>query len=219
VPKALLPVSDSSDDTILGTWWREVKSRQLFTECFLVVNAHQFKYFERWATANGFPAENIINDGTTTHEGRLGAAADLDLVKRRKGLEGADAMIIAGDMLISQGFDISGVQRFFRLRGGDVAVYYELAAEENAETRGIVNARTLALLPDGAIVVNTARGDIVDDDALIAALSSGKLAAAVSGTLTLSIIEGGNLVVNNYWYTYRDQTADWMATHLGVPRR
>jgi len=45
-------------------------------------------------------------------------------------------------------------------------------------TRGIVNARTIAMLPDGAIVVNTARGDIVDDDALIAALLSGKLAAA-----------------------------------------
>jgi glyoxylate reductase len=46
------------------------------------------------------------------------------------------------------------------------------------ETRGIVNAKTLALLPQGAIVVNTARGDIVDDDALIDALSSGRLAAA-----------------------------------------
>ena len=46
------------------------------------------------------------------------------------------------------------------------------------ETRGIVNAKTLALLPDGAIVVNTARGDIVDDEALIGALTSGKLAAA-----------------------------------------
>jgi lactate dehydrogenase-like 2-hydroxyacid dehydrogenase len=46
------------------------------------------------------------------------------------------------------------------------------------ETRGIVNAKTLALLPQGAIVVNTARGDIVDDDALIDALSSGMLAAA-----------------------------------------
>ena len=34
------------------------------------------------------------------------------------------------------------------------------------------------MLPDGAIVVNSARGDIVDDDALIAALKSGKLAAA-----------------------------------------
>jgi glyoxylate reductase len=46
------------------------------------------------------------------------------------------------------------------------------------ETRGIVNAKTIAQLPDGAIVVNTARGDIVNDGDLIAALSSGKLAAA-----------------------------------------
>ena len=46
------------------------------------------------------------------------------------------------------------------------------------ETRGIVNAATLALLPADAIVVNAARGDIIDDDALIAALKSGRLAAA-----------------------------------------
>jgi len=46
------------------------------------------------------------------------------------------------------------------------------------DTRGMVNAAALALLPRGAIVVNTARGDIVDDDALIAALGSGHLAAA-----------------------------------------
>ncbi len=46
------------------------------------------------------------------------------------------------------------------------------------ETRGILNARAISLLPEDAIVVNSARGDIVDDDALIAALSSGRLAAA-----------------------------------------
>ena len=46
------------------------------------------------------------------------------------------------------------------------------------ETRGMVNAEALALLPMGAIVVNTARGDILDDGALIAALGSGCLAAA-----------------------------------------
>ncbi|MGF1640920.1 MAG: 2-hydroxyacid dehydrogenase [Rhodospirillales bacterium] len=45
-------------------------------------------------------------------------------------------------------------------------------------TRGLLDARRIALLPDGAIVVNTARGAIVDDEALIAALRSGKLAAA-----------------------------------------
>ncbi|MGB3808872.1 MAG: D-glycerate dehydrogenase [Parvibaculum sp.] len=45
------------------------------------------------------------------------------------------------------------------------------------QTRGLLNAKTLARLPKGAIVVNTARGDIIDDDALIDALSSGQIAA------------------------------------------
>lgn len=43
-----------------------------------------------------------------------------------------------------------------------------------------------------------------------------KLAAEVSGPCVLSVIEGGNHVVNNYWYRYRDQTADWMAEQLGT---
>ena len=46
------------------------------------------------------------------------------------------------------------------------------------ETYHLVNAKLLARLPDGAILVNTARGAVVDDDALIAALTSGKLFAA-----------------------------------------
>ena len=46
-----------------------------------------------------------------------------------------------------------------------------------------------------------------------------KLAAEVSGPCVLSIIEGGNHVVNNLWYRYRDQTADWLATQLGVAKR
>lgn len=46
------------------------------------------------------------------------------------------------------------------------------------DTRDIINTETLAKLPDGAILVNTARGNLVDEQALIAALSSGKLFAA-----------------------------------------
>lgn len=47
-----------------------------------------------------------------------------------------------------------------------------------ADTRNLINARTLHLLPPGAIVVNTARGGIVEDNALIDALKSGHIAAA-----------------------------------------
>ena len=46
------------------------------------------------------------------------------------------------------------------------------------ETRKWVNAERIAKLPRGAIVVNTARGGVVDDEALIGALKSGRLAAA-----------------------------------------
>ena len=38
----------------------------------------------------------------------------------------------------------------------------------------MLNAERIALLPDGAIVVNTSRGAVVDDEALIAALKSGR---------------------------------------------
>jgi len=46
------------------------------------------------------------------------------------------------------------------------------------ETKGIINSKTIAMLPDRAILVNTARGNLVDEDALVAALESGKLFAA-----------------------------------------
>ncbi len=46
------------------------------------------------------------------------------------------------------------------------------------QTHHLLNRERIALLPEQAIVVNTARGAVVDDDALIDALSSGKLFAA-----------------------------------------
>ncbi len=48
----------------------------------------------------------------------------------------------------------------------------------SAENRHFLNAERLALLPPGAVVVNTARGTVIDDDALIDALRGGRVAAA-----------------------------------------
>lgn len=50
------------------------------------------------------------------------------------------------------------------------------------ETRGIIGAEALSRLPDGALVVNVARGPLVDTDALLAETRSGRLHAALDVT-------------------------------------
>ena len=47
------------------------------------------------------------------------------------------------------------------------------------ETHGLIDARRLSLLRDGACLVNTARGEIVDEDALVAELVSGRIRAGL----------------------------------------
>ena len=53
-----------------------------------------------------------------------------------------------------------------------------LACSLNAETRRVINGRTLALLPRGARLVNVCRGGVVDEPAVIEALKSGQLGGA-----------------------------------------
>jgi phosphoglycerate dehydrogenase-like enzyme len=53
-----------------------------------------------------------------------------------------------------------------------------LACPLGPQTRGLVDARRLALLPRGAGLVNIARGEIVDEPALVSALQSGRLLGA-----------------------------------------
>ncbi|RGP39102.1 2-hydroxyacid dehydrogenase [Pseudotabrizicola alkalilacus] len=58
------------------------------------------------------------------------------------------------------------------------------------QNAGIINARTLALLPERAVLVNTARGGLVDEAALVGALTTGRLFAA--GLDVFQTEPGGN---------------------------
>jgi phosphoglycerate dehydrogenase-like enzyme len=60
----------------------------------------------------------------------------------------------------------------------------------NDESRGLFDARKLALMKDGALLVNAARGPIVDTDALLAELNSGRLLAALDVTDPEPLPEG-----------------------------
>jgi len=46
------------------------------------------------------------------------------------------------------------------------------------DTHHMIDAQRIGLMKDGASLINTARGDLVDQEALIAALEAGKLAGA-----------------------------------------
>jgi lactate dehydrogenase-like 2-hydroxyacid dehydrogenase len=56
--------------------------------------------------------------------------------------------------------------------------FLTLHAPDSPETHHFLNCKTIGLLPHGAVVVNTARGGLVVDEDLIAALKSGQVAAA-----------------------------------------
>jgi glyoxylate reductase len=62
------------------------------------------------------------------------------------------------------------------LREADVVTIH---APRTPETEGLIDARRLALLRDGACLVNTARGEIVEEEALVRELVSGRIRAGL----------------------------------------
>jgi lactate dehydrogenase-like 2-hydroxyacid dehydrogenase len=91
----------------------------------------------------------------------------------------------------ARGFDLRVVYAQRRPADTDLGEYRELDAlfreadivtihtPLTPETTGLVDARRLALLRDGACLVNTARGEIVDEPALVAELVSGRIRAGL----------------------------------------
>ncbi len=84
--------------------------------------------------------------------------------------------------------------------------FLSLNCPGSAETRHLMNAERIALLPRGAVLVNTARGTLVDDEALIAALRSGHLFAA-----GLDVFEGEP----DIHPTYRELDNVYILPHIG----
>lgn len=60
------------------------------------------------------------------------------------------------------------------------------------ETRGLIGARELELMPSSAFLINTARGGIVDETAMVDALRAGEIAGAAFDVLTEEPPKAGN---------------------------
>jgi D-3-phosphoglycerate dehydrogenase len=88
---------------------------------------------------------------------------------------------ISPDVLSKEGVKPSSLDDIFS-KSDVITVHTPL----NDETRGLVNEAAFAKMHEGVIIVNCARGGIVDEDALLANLESGKVSAAALDVFTVS---------------------------------
>ena len=58
-----------------------------------------------------------------------------------------------------------------------VSDFFSINCPTTEETKKIINEETLSYFPNGAVIINSARGDMIDDEAMINALKSGKVFA------------------------------------------
>lgn len=105
--------------------------------------------------------------------GKIGRA----IVPKAKGLGfevSAYDPYLADDM-----FALSGVERCYEFTELlEISDYLSIHAPLNGETRHMIDAEALSLMRREAIIVNTARGSIIDQDALVEALRAERIAGA-----------------------------------------
>ncbi|TMR19252.1 hydroxyacid dehydrogenase [Nonomuraea turkmeniaca] len=157
-----------------------------YTMAMLVLGAKQaFSRAKRYAAAvEGTPRDWLSGEGTGLHDctvGVIGASRIGRLVLRR--LRSYDVRVLLYDPYVTdaEASDL-GVQQVSMdelCRRSDLVTVHAPALPE---TRHILDGRRLDLLPDGAVVVNTARGSLIDTEALTRACASGRISAVLDVT-------------------------------------
>jgi glyoxylate reductase len=127
----------------------------------------------------------------------------------------------------ARGFDLRVLYTQRRRIDTDLAEFRELDAllaeadivtlhvPLTAETRGLVDPRRLALLRDGACLVNTARGEIADERALVRELVSGRIRAGLDvfveePNVPVELLELPNVVLTPHLGSATRQTREAM---------
>jgi phosphoglycerate dehydrogenase-like enzyme len=101
---------------------------------------------------------------------RLARAAGMKVIATRRSVvtpqadnDGVDLLLPAADLLgLAAASD-----------------YVAVCAQLTTQTRGVLGARVFAAMKPGTVVINVARGELIDEDALVAALQDGRIRGAL----------------------------------------
>lgn len=139
-----------------------------------VVEADHFIRMGNWTPENAWAPDFFTGkDVSGATLGVIGLGEIGQAMARRA--SGFDMEVLAWNRSPSNVPGVQQVELDELLRRSDyVSVHLAL----NADTRNLLDQRRISLMKAGSVLVNTARGGIVDEAALAAALSSGQLAAA-----------------------------------------
>jgi phosphoglycerate dehydrogenase-like enzyme len=101
------------------------------------------------------------------------------------------------------------------LAGSDIVSLHLPAAPE---TKKMINGRTLGLMKPNAILINTSRGELVDEDALYEALTTGRIAGAAQDVFSSEppeegekLLKLGNFVLTPHLGAYTGEAIEKMA--------
>ncbi|MGP3962211.1 hydroxyacid dehydrogenase [Nonomuraea sp. 3N208] len=157
-----------------------------YTMAMLILGAKQtFSRARRYASAvEGTPRDWLAGEGTGLHDctvGVIGASRIGRLVLRR--LRSFDVQVLLYDPYVTAAeasdLGVEQVSMDELCRRSDLVTVHAPALPE---TRHILDGRRLDLLPDGAVVVNTARGSLIDTEALTRSCAGGRISAILDVT-------------------------------------
>jgi glyoxylate reductase len=128
-------------------------------------------------------ADRFVRDGRWQHGWARPVLVGRDLADSTLGLVGLGRI----GSEVAKRAEAFGMRIVFTRRSGGIPLDELLATSDvvslhvplTLETRGLLSRERLALLPDGATLINTARGAIVDEGALVDELTAGRISAGL----------------------------------------
>lgn len=103
LPKALLPIGGQA---LISHWTKLLSPVQSIQKILVLVNDKYYEEFLTWQKSNDFANVEVLSDGTSSNETRLGAVGSIQFAVKTGNLAEHPLLVIGGDTLLDVKFDI-----------------------------------------------------------------------------------------------------------------